>query len=811
MENRTYIDRLPDELLIRILWHSSNPPSSYKSDSDALWSSLDLQPNYFYANSSAEKDGSQEDKAVLPIPPALADAAYNLLIASICRRWRLLARRYVSSLLVEKDRVVSLQDLSNSVSCFPSLTHLHLENDSVEALDDAFLAHLASACPKLTVLHVGYRITPFSYDARKHLHPITESGLDHFFRQCSQLQRLSLYCLHRDTQLPASFFLLTDLHTVVLTDASALESPDLVNLSSLATLHIASSKLTREQLSSLVRLSSLTSLSVSSRTTVHGSAAFAFSQLASLKSLEFGGFGPSFNILFPSAAPYKSLENLLISYCDQLERFPDDFGELLPSLRNLTIRECNNITHLPGSLASLSFLESLKISTCFLFEDLPGNLGQLPALKTLILDDLHLSNLPDSLCKLPSLKTLFLIHCCQIQQLPEAFSNLTSLETLCFMHSTQLVVPEDIGELTNLHTLALNESLVQPLPCSFTRLTSLTRLELDDCWIEVLPADIVKLTSLQELYIHDCPIRELPELVTALTSLEILSVGSCSQLSSVPSRLDALGRLKRLEVTKCGVLSNLPECLPPSLETLNFGTSSQVTAVPDFSVLPKLRKLRLNLDGIEQGLRFFNSLSHLTELELGLAEGAEELPLPLSSFPHLRILAISRAGKMKNLPENLGSDLQQLQQLRIRGAAELKDLPASITQLRHLTSLEIQHAPELSFLPDGLGALSRLRELRLCYCSSLEHLPDSFSQLACLNKLVVINCSIRCLPSHFAQLTRLRRLRLDGCKQLQGLPEGITELKKLHSLSVKDCEELTDTLDLDGFYGVWISAGSQSL
>ncbi|GJP41207.1 hypothetical protein CLOM_g881, partial [Closterium sp. NIES-68] len=292
-----------------------------------------------------------------------------------------------------------------------------------------------------------------------------------------------------DTQLPASFFHLTGLHTLVLADASPLESPDLVNLTSLTTLHVASSKLTSQR--------------------------------------------------------------LLITCCSQLERFLDDFGELLPSLRTLSIYECNYLTRLPESLASLSLLEMLKSSTCSRFENLPNNLGHLPALRTLILDELNISNLSDSLCHLRSLKTFFFIHCTVIQQLPEAFSKLTSLETICILNSMELVLPEGIGELCNLQTLDVHENLVQPLPPSFTRLTSLTRLELDGCRPEALLLGIGSLSNLQELLIHHSPIRTLPESITASTSLEILTVDSCWQLSSIPRRLDGFQLLKWLKLTRC--------------------------------------------------------------------------------------------------------------------------------------------------------------------------------------------------------------------------------------------------------------------
>ncbi|CAI7828415.1 unnamed protein product [Closterium sp. NIES-54] len=84
-----------------------------------------------------------------PLPPAFADAAYNLLIASTCRCWRRLARRHVSTLLVKTNRAVSLEDLMAALDCFPNLTHLHLSGSSAQDIDETFLAR-----PNLTGFHL---------------------------------------------------------------------------------------------------------------------------------------------------------------------------------------------------------------------------------------------------------------------------------------------------------------------------------------------------------------------------------------------------------------------------------------------------------------------------------------------------------------------------------------------------------------------------------------------------------------------------------------------------------------------------------
>ncbi|CAI7742341.1 unnamed protein product [Closterium sp. NIES-54] len=135
-----------------------------------------------------------------------------------------------------------------------------------------------------------------------------------------------------------------------------------------------------------------------------------------------------------------------------------------------------------------------------------------------------------------------------------------------------------------------------------------------------------------------------------------------------------------------------------------------------------------------RGLVSGMTLPGLECLELWLVVDAEEFPLPLESFPNLRSLIIQRAGRMKKLPEGIGSTLQRLRQLAIHQAVELTELTQSLTEIHSLTSIEI-HAPWLSALPYGIGALSRLRELNLANCSSLVQLPATLTRLCCLNEL----------------------------------------------------------------------------
>ncbi|CAI5527081.1 unnamed protein product [Closterium sp. Naga37s-1] len=209
------INSLSDDLLVKILLHSQ-PPASRKSASSEIWASVEPRPTYTSQHPYGDESLQQQTDNPLAPPPASADAAFTLLIASVCRRWRRLAQRHVATFLVNEDRVVSRQDLKNAIRCFPNLTRLHLSDGSIETIDDALLAHIAASCPKLKALHVGNEITTMDWE-REEDHPVTEAGLDHLLRRCTQLQHLSLYCLHGAAKVPDAFFHLTKLHSLGLT------------------------------------------------------------------------------------------------------------------------------------------------------------------------------------------------------------------------------------------------------------------------------------------------------------------------------------------------------------------------------------------------------------------------------------------------------------------------------------------------------------------------------------------------------------------------------------------------------------------
>ncbi|CAI5962620.1 unnamed protein product [Closterium sp. NIES-65] len=554
-----HINSFPDELLAAIFW-PSKLLSSRLVDDDAVWASVLPSPRFLREN--ADEPCYQQNDKVFPVPdlpPAFADAAYNLLLASICRRWRRLAQRHVSTLLVKKNCAVSCEDLDAAVECFPNLTHLHLSDGSARPIHNAFLARLAASCPKLTAFHLENEIVQNQEYQQPGERFLTRAGFDFFFRQCTRLEHLSLGCLHSDFGLPGSIYQLVRLRSLALADLSALTAPQVKAFSSLAALSINTLIWDYQDLQNLTQLASLTCLSVPREVFLSSRATpphpFSFAHLSSLRSLDLGYGCPQFDVMFPSDSPCSLLERLSLNQCDDLANLPDDISNRLPSLRELSISDCF-MKH-PKQVTSLSCLRSLILSGCS-FVGLPDSLGEMPALKTLVLDKLSL-NFPASCSRLQSLETLVVSECTSCDELRGPLKFPTSLKTLCLAGSPFLVLPDNIGELINLETLFLNMYRTRhQLPSSFVQLASLTRLELQQCELAELPEAMGELRRLRELYLFSCwRIQKLPESLSHLCKLQL----SKSRIQSLPSNFVRLTRMQDLDLRDCKQLEALPDDL----------------------------------------------------------------------------------------------------------------------------------------------------------------------------------------------------------------------------------------------------------
>ncbi|CAI5496989.1 unnamed protein product [Closterium sp. Naga37s-1] len=532
--------------------------------------------------------------------------------------------------------------------------------------------------------------------------PATEAGMQHFLRRCTQLQHLSFYCAHGAAKLPDAFYHLTKLYTLALTNSSALEFVKLSRLVSLAALSVDTNPQDDPTLWGLAHLNALTTLSCCNETRLllpereQGDGAFSFAQLRFLKSLEFGKISPRFDLMFPQHSSCSRLERLLLRDCNGLESLPDEIGDLLPCLREMSIRKCENLTDLSHGFASLTCLHTMSISLCNIVS-LPENFGELPALKSLSLYLLHLTDLSASFSQLTSLETLNLVDCKDLRQLPPRFGNLAALSSLCIQNSPLLELPGDIGRLANLREFYLSENRPQQrLPPSFTWLASLASLSLCLCAIAELLEAVGQL--LKKLTLN-C--------VGLIRGLDSEDTATCAILPS----------LEDLDVHLAGEAEELPLSLAfcPNLRTLTIQSTGRMQALPNDigSSIPQLRQLHIQQAGEITGL-----------------------PASVSELHSLTSIQV-HAPKLLSLPDHIGA-LSKLRKLDLSKCSALARVPASLTQLSCLHDLNLR-STSISSLP-CLTHLTRLKKLDLGGCRQLEGFPEDVTELKMLHRLDVSGC-----------------------------------------------------------------------
>ncbi|CAI5527051.1 unnamed protein product [Closterium sp. Naga37s-1] len=366
-----------------------------------------------------------------------------------------------------------------------------------------------------------------------------------------------------------------------------------------------------------------------------------------LKSLILSSSCPNPDTIFPSAAPFTGLEELLMSNCRELTSLPYLIGDVLPCLRKLTIRNCSSLDRLPESFTSLSRLEALAVSGSDTFT-LPSNFGHLPALKLLELKWLSLTELPPSFIHLTSLESLSVENCQYFRQLPAGFCRLTALKALCLPIRE---LPEEIGALAE-------------VPSRLDTLTGLKRLELFAC-------------------------LQLSELPAALPpSLETLTLGTFKEGSSPFVDISQLSQLRVLKLKDVGVrcgpeVSGRFACLQ-QLEQLEIRLKLDSRKLPvPLTFLPRLRSLLIEARGIcSLPVNMAAALPQLRQLDL-LSWSPGELPGSIVELTKLTSLTLE-APQLVALPQGISS-LVRLRKLELMYCKALQHLPEFLTQLHRLT------------------------------------------------------------------------------------------------------------------------------
>ncbi|CAI5936308.1 unnamed protein product [Closterium sp. NIES-64] len=739
-------------------------------------------------------------------------------VALVCKRWSCVAPLALTTLTVlsassaaspaasfSPKRELLCRRLEQALRKFPSLTRLHLDNHTIDFIDDRFLRALGSACPNLTYLFLGkvrLPVRPPLVDA------VSEAGLASVFRGCRRLEHVSVHCAPNIKSLPASLLDLPALRRL------QLEAPSL--------------KLFPEV--SRGRLSTLRDL-----------------RLLSCNALP---------CLPDSLGDLAGLTHLRIEKSDNLEQLPDSLCDLQP-LDVLVISSCYWLTSLLDDLGQLPCLRVLELEGCGDIDNLlglPDPVTSLGQLEKLVLGLSCSPSLPESVGALTRLKELQLRHCKGLTGLPVAMRAMTRLERLVVEECCELValrLPEGEGAVATRREGGLDgggqfgqqgqqgqqmqEQQGQKVggldaagqsgsaPLSTTLIDGLNRLTLMTKPPHPSSPSLPPCTSalplsssprLRALILIGCTsLRALPASLTALAELERLVVTRCTALQWAPGNVAQMQGLRELRLDGCRTV-----LLPPSLACLgrlerlivvsNGCSGSGVGAGVDVG-----KGIGVDIDGGMDGSSSSDSRSGhgCVTTDEGAAGGCGTPSSGNTTDCASMVATTTSSGSSSNgsggavtvgtsaaATDNFGASATIIAAGR-RGGGSSESMaavhpvpllptspsppssprrpsPSHPAWLAQLRELEVSGFDSHSALPPSLASLSLLTRLCLTGSIKLASLPDLPCGAECI--------SLTSLPPSLSALVRLEGLYLKGCIQLESLPGDIGYLPRLRELVV---------------------------
>ena len=464
----------------------------------------------------------------------------------------------------------------------------------------------------------------------------------------------------------------------------------------------------------------------------------------------------------------------------------------LPSLKEINLRACNNLTNLPD-LSLAPNLERVDLSLCTSLLCVPSSIQYINKLLLFNLESCkNLKSLPRNI-HLFSLQMFILKGCSSLDEFSMTSENMTRLDlrgtaiehfpASVWQHLNQLVYLnlESCAKLksltSNIHLLSLERLNLKD--CSSLEVFSVTSesmeyLNLGGTSIKELPTSVWRNNKLFTLVLRSCKrlvnfpdkpkLDELPLIFNDpymderpnmdepwnLSSLADLSLKG-SSIVNLPASIKDLPRLKKLTLTECKKLRSLPS-LPPSLEDLSLDER--------------------NIECLPVSIKDLSGLKKLTLVNYKRQFSPPELPPSLKDILLNESKIHSLLVSMKDL-----SHLQKLPLIKWKWLHSLLEFPPL------LEDLSINES-NIECLPVSIKDLSHLRKLTLIECQRLLYLPELPPSL---EHLSVDGCNIESLPTSIKDLSHLQQITLVKCKRLQALPELPPCLQ---SFCAADCRSL---------------------
>ncbi|AES69619.2 putative P-loop containing nucleoside triphosphate hydrolase, leucine-rich repeat domain, L [Medicago truncatula] len=531
----------------------------------------------------------------------------------------------------------------------------------------------------------------------------------------------------------------------------------------------------------------------------------------------------SFKVVDDLIPSLKRLRVLSLSKYKNITKLPDTIGKLV-QLRYLDL-SFTEIESLPDATCNLYNLQTLILSSCEGLTKLPVHIGNLVQLQYLDLSFTEIESLPDATCNLYNLKTLILSSCESLTELPLHIGNLVSLRHLDISETNISKLPMEMLKLTNLQTLTLflvGKPYVGLSIKELSRFTNLRRkliiknLENIVDATEACDANLKSKDQIEELEMiwgkqseDSQKVKVLLDMLQPpinLKSLNICLYGGTSFSSWLGN--SSFCNLVSLVITDCEYCAILPPLGQlPSLKDLEiFGMKMLETIGPEFYYVQ-----------IEEGSEsFFQPFPSLERIKFNnMPNWNQWLPFEGINFvfPRLRTMELDDCPELKG---HLPSDLPCIEEIMIKGCANLLDTPPTLDWLPSVKKININglgsDASSMMFpfyslqklTIDGfsspmsfpIGSLpNTLKFLIISNCENLEFLPHEYLDNSTYLEELTISYSCNSMISFtLGSLPILKSMFFEGCKNLKSISiaEDASEksLSFLRSIKIWDCNEL---------------------
>ncbi|XP_058765949.1 cuscuta receptor 1-like [Vicia villosa] len=528
----------------------------------------------------------------------------------------------------------------------------------------------------------------------------------------------------------------------------------------------------------------------------------ALSGLSSLKSLSLARSEITRKTIH-NISKLRNLEILDLTDIDLNGSFDISVFHGLSNLEYLTLDFSNLKNEFFKSIGDVPSLKVLSAKYCGINGTLP--IADWWKLKKLEILDLSYNNfvgkLPSSFVNMTSLRTLTLTNNHFIGNIGPNLATFTSLEYLNFERN-QLEFPISFTLFSNHSNLKFiygNENKV--IPDSHSSLKT---------WVPKFQLQVLQLSSTTEA--NSIP---LPNFLLYQNNLTDVDFTNCKLRGEFPnSLLENNTKLESLVLRNCSLNGDFQLPSRPHLNMAKIDVSSniitgQMLSNNISSIFPNLRSLNMSRNSIHGSVpNEVSYLSTLYELDLSDNELSGEIPHMLFMSSFLEYLLLDGNSLSGNIPSNF-SNLFNLENLDISNNKFIGKIPSHIKNCSSLIELSMSNNNFEGSIPSELAQLETLAFLDLSqnnlvgcvpsfesYSTTLIHLSDN--KFSCLSKnmfkkgspLVALDLSNNEITNgihdliHNLRYTELSILLMKGNHITGSIPKQLCHLTNLNILDL---------------------------